>query len=898
MKKVTDQWASIEHHFELLHGLRAAEQQEKLAAIEDPEVRQEVASLLEHAGMTSTLHGVIDAMAAQAARSEDALPHRFGSYRVAGVIGHGGMGAVYKGIRDDNVFDRQVAIKVLQLDTPASRERFRQERQILASLEHPNIAQLLDAGESETGPSYIVLEFVDGENIIAHCESHKLDQEQRLRLFLQVCAAVQFAHQHLVVHRDLKPFNIFVTKEGVPKLLDFGIAKLLDPTGDRTLTNFYALTPKYASPEQVRGGAITTATDVYSLGIVLYEMLTGRMPYDIPSMTPADIDKVVCEAPPVPPAISPDLDNIILMALRKEPSRRYRSVEQFMQDIERSLAYQPVLARGDTLWYRAERFVRRNRLPIGASALLAAVLAGGIATTLSQARRAERRFGQVRALANVLLFDLDAQIRDVPGTTKARETLVRTALTYLDSLAAEAGGDPGLQRELGTAYAKVAAVQGQPGVPNLGKSKEALVSYRKALGVLQDAARSHPAGDLTERIAETLLDMSNVKLATGDTVGAREDLEKARVTLQGADPGSVEALRLRTLTDRRLGNIYSNLGRVQEGVAMARESVAAATELVARHPVAASYQVLGDVQGALSSAHRGAGDLPSALADTGAAIAALRQADRLEPGLSSVREALFWAYENQGTVAGNPTTANFGDAKAALESYRQGLELAETAVAADPHDRNAQRRLGAACLNIADTFSVTDPEQAIRYYDRMIGVMERISQEDPNNLTAQRMRALGQTSLAEVLLKQRRAETALPYIEGALETMDRLTKADPNRVYYVRDGVNALRLSGEAQLALHRDDLARATLQSAYDRAAGLVKAYPKDNLCLGILADTLGSLGRLYETSGKFKDLGKAREYYGQQMEIWRKWPSLNTTSVYDQSRLREARMAMDRCR
>ena len=249
------------------------------------------------------------------------MPQRFGPWRVTGVIGHGGMGAVYKAVRDDQAFEKQVAIKTLHLglDSPPARERFAQERSILATLEHPNIARLLDGGETEGGVSYIVLEYVDGEPIVDYCARHKLGREARLELFLQVCSAVHYAHQKLIVHRDLKPGNILVNREGVPKLLDFGIAKLMEPGALQTMTGFLALTPQYASPEQIRGEAVTTASDVYSLGMVLYEVLTGRRAYQVEAGSITSIAQVVCEAAPAPPGVDADLDNILLMALRKEP---------------------------------------------------------------------------------------------------------------------------------------------------------------------------------------------------------------------------------------------------------------------------------------------------------------------------------------------------------------------------------------------------------------------------------------------------------------------------------------------------------------------------------------------------------------------------------------------------
>jgi eukaryotic-like serine/threonine-protein kinase len=401
-----ERWREIEQLFDLVAD-RPASEQAALLENADPEVRAEVERLLASDGRGTAM--LFDAVAQGESLLEPEPQQRFGPYRVIGTIGHGGMGAVYLAVRDDQVFDKQVAIKVLHLgmETPATLERFRQERQILAGLEHPNIARLIDGGETPTGLSYIVLEYVEGEPITQYCDGRNLSREERLRLFLRVCAAVEHAHHNLVVHRDLKPGNILVTADGASKLLDFGIAKLLDSEGQRTITIVQAMTPDYASPEQVHGEFITTASDVYSLGVVLYELLTARHPYEIPAMTPFDIERVVCHEEPAAPRVSEDLDNILMMALRKEPARRYPSVQHFADDIERSLTYRPVVARPDTIRYRTGKFVRRNRVSLAAVAAVLLVLSGGIVASQHQARRAERRFAQVRELANVFLFDLD-----------------------------------------------------------------------------------------------------------------------------------------------------------------------------------------------------------------------------------------------------------------------------------------------------------------------------------------------------------------------------------------------------------------------------------------------------------------------------------------------------------
>ncbi len=893
---IPERWPEVEDLYGRVADLPEEERGRILAQV-DVTLRQQVEAILSGDGSGATLlrRAIEDAaelLAKPAAR-------HFGPYTVTGTIGHGGMGAVFKAIRDDQVYQKQVAIKVIHvgLESPEVLQRFRQERQILAALEHPNITRLLDGGETDEGLPYIVLEYLEGEPITTYCQSRKLSSEARLRLFLQVCGAVQYAHRNLIVHRDLKPANILVTRDGTPKLLDFGIARLLDTNAARTVTAFQALTPDYASPEQVRGLAISTSSDVYSLGVVLYELLTERQPYKLDTISMAELNRVICERPPAPPELGDELDDILLMALRKEPERRYGSVQCFADDIERYLDHRPVSARPDRLGYRTGKFVRRNRLGLAAAALVLLVLTGGIVASQRQARRAERRFGQVRELANVFLFDLDAQIRDVPGTTRARETLVRTALRYLDSLAGEAADDSTLQRELGIAYGKVAAVQGQPGNPNLGQTAEALVSYRKALDHLRAAARLQPRDVLAEDIADTLLNLNGIELAMANTTGARTDLEEGLNTLRRGGSSSVRRLQLTVSLNIKLSGIHNNLGQPDRAIATSDEAIRAARELVGHNQAADSYKLLGDSYTESALAHQNSGDLRAALAQMRQAVSTLEKAERLDPGRSSIQRSLFSAYELTGNIAGNPTGMNLGDRKAAFEAYRHGLALSQTAASADSNNHDAQRQLAIACLNIADEFTLTDPPEAIHYYTKMIGIMDRLRAHDAGNLTFQRMGALGEVSLVEVLLTQHQPQAALPYMTRALSTARRLVKADVNRVHYARDLTNAIRISGEVRLALGEHDAAVSAMNAALEEARKISEAHPADNQSRAILAGTLRSLGHLYETSRQLRNLGKARLFYSQELDIWQKWPSRTATSVYDQKNLSAALAALERC-
>jgi serine/threonine protein kinase len=375
------------------------------------------------------------------ARDEFAPPslegQHLGHYEIIREIGRGGMGTVYLARRADDAFSKRVAVKVLapERSNPELVRRFRQEREIVARLEHPHIARLLDGGTTERGVPYSVMEYVEGQRIDAWCDQRRLNITERLKLFRTVCQAVQYAHQNLVVHRDLKPSNILVTADGTIKLLDFGIAKLMETNSEITLTEVgvRVMTPAYASPEQARGEPVNTTSDVYSLGVVLYELLTGRLPYRSKGAPLHKVTQAICEEEPLPPSqmvttqiedspqadeaapadaerlseiregkparlqrrLAGELDNIVLMALRKEPRRRYASVEQFSEDLSRHLAGLPVLAQHDTLRYRTTKFVKRHRAGVVAAGLVTMMMAGAVATTTWQARVARQE--RVRA---------------------------------------------------------------------------------------------------------------------------------------------------------------------------------------------------------------------------------------------------------------------------------------------------------------------------------------------------------------------------------------------------------------------------------------------------------------------------------------------------------------------
>jgi serine/threonine protein kinase/tetratricopeptide (TPR) repeat protein len=484
---------------------------------------------------------------------------RIGPYRVLRTLGVGGMGEVFLAERADAQFEQQVAIKVVFGGSLARgvQSRLKIERQILAQLDHPNIAHLLDGGSLPDGTAYIVMEYVDGIPIDSFCDSNHLDVAARLKLFQTICAAVHYAHQNLIVHRDLKPSNILVTAAGVPKLLDFGIAKLLDEgrAGQQTLAvthaDFRLMTPDHASPEQVRGQAITTSSDVYVLGVLLYKLLTGHGPFVIPSMRLSDIERAICEKdPPLPshsvnaddsaetrniahardttPArlrrsLRGDLDNMVFMAMRKEPERRYASAQQMASDVQRYLDGKPVIARRDTMSYRTAKFVRRHWLPVSASVGVVFLILAFATTTYFQSLRiaAER--------------DRVAEQRGLAERERVRAEEVSSFLVNLFRLSdpEENRGNKVTARELLDSGAKRlrAGLNDQPEtkaalLSTVGAVYDSLGQYNDALPILSESLQLQPRAHDKSRI-DTLLELGRARIGAGDLAAAEAPFQEA-----------------------------------------------------------------------------------------------------------------------------------------------------------------------------------------------------------------------------------------------------------------------------------------------------------------------------------------------------------------------------------
>ncbi|HXY06463.1 MAG TPA: protein kinase [Terriglobales bacterium] len=809
-------------------------------ACPQPHIRRYVDSLVmsfEEAGKFLQVPAVAADPDAIAPGEEDSWKgKRVGPYQLTDEIGEGGMGSVYRALRVDDQYQKQVAVKVVRsgFDPRFAQTRFRAERQILANLEHPNIARLLDGGSTEDGQPYFVMEYIQGLPLDQYCDDHKLPITERLRLFRTVCSAVQYAHQNLVIHRDIKPGNILVTADGVPKLLDFGIAKILsaDATGAAAETSpmLRLFTPSYASPEQLLDEPITTASDVYSLGVVLYELLAGRRPYRINTRRPEEIIRVVTGTEPERPSVafarkespsddtpeavsdkregSPDklrrrlagdLDTIVLTALRKEPARRYVSVENFSEDIRRHLAGLPVSARRDTFAYRSGKFVRRHMAGVVAAAMVLVSLTAGLIVSIREARiartqgaRAERRFNDVRALANSLVFDIHDSIRDLPGSTEARQLLVTNALKYLDSLAQEAQGDRSLQSELADAYERVGAVQGQPFTASLGDTAGALQSYLKAQAIRQTLATDKlPANQIKE--AANYRIVAELQLQRSDAAAAIKSAQEAvsiMKRLLDKEPADQGALAELAADYANLGTLLDEAGGSE---ALAEESFRSALEINEKLATGSNDRKrLRSL--AVDEYHIG-----RHLRDAGYRTEALDAFNKALPILERLADSPnnTQAQRDLATITINlgDTYQMNGDAVQALANYQKGLAAMTAVSSADPNNGDARFAIGEAHLDIGDALvKLGKSGEAREHYVRAIAILEKALAADPKREEINYDVALVYVWLASITANQ---ETALDDYQKALAINQKLAQVDTGTADW---------LEGEAEVHVKMGD--------------------------------------------------------------------------------------------
>ena len=795
-------------------------------------------------------------------------------YRLIRKIGSGGMGAVYLADQSGEGFSHKVALKLIKrgMDTGAVLKRFLMERQILANLEHPNIARMLDGGSTAEGLPYFVMEYIDGEEIRDYCDGRKLGLIQRLELFRKICDAVANAHQKLVVHRDLKPSNILVTKDGEPKLLDFGIAKLTSPdwnsdTNEATITQFRIMTPEYASPEQLAGEATATSTDIYSLGVVLYELLTGERPHITRGKTPKEIAaNVLSSDPPKPSTVrlerssrgkaetgytesdptgpSPlktretpeivepaqlqgDLDNIILKAMRREPERRYQSVQEFSEDILRYLDGLPVRATVDSNLYRFGKFFKRHRTAVVATTAAALLLIAATGVTgwqysvaQRERLRSERQFAETRKIANSLLFEIHDSISNLSGSTPARKLLVARAVEYLDNLAKDAQNDMTLQGELAAGYEKIGDVQGNPLGPNLGEAEAAIESYRKALAIREMLAveTENPA----EQYAAAMLHSKLFRIKQ-----VRNDLAEAEVHCR-------ESIRiLERLTNAEPANLLNQV------------------------TTARFYLELGDLLATQKD-----GDHDEILRNYGKSISiseAIPETEETNKKASdglSLNEKIFsvtqMAYRRLGQrfeMRKQPSEA--------LANYQRALEASEKlAAAAVPRKASSEIVTAISLGNVGRLqASAGNFDDAFVKVRKMVEICEKAAAEDPKNRLAVSQLSLAHGSLGYVYRMQKNLQSALESLHRSAKIQEELQEKDAGDVY------NA------------------------------------------GNLGETLAAIGTVYENlaiaepASKRDRFREAQKWHQRSLKIWADLKSENKLPAYYASKIDEQNQSILRC-
>jgi non-specific serine/threonine protein kinase/serine/threonine-protein kinase len=866
-----ENWKNIKEVLLEAMSLESSERWDYLEKADiSPETREEVKSLLAfEAESEDLMHLSAVEFSKDFFESDDELKNiligqQIGAYTIVSELDNGGMGAVYLASRTDGKFKQKVALKLLkrEMNTAALRQRFRQEREILASLEHPNVARLLDAGTTEDQIPFIAMEYVEGLPIDEYCNRRDLNLVERLNLFRTICATVNFAHRNLIVHRDLKPSNILVTEEGIPKLLDFGISKILSTEIENinaaTVTRLGVMTPSYASPEQLRGESVTTATDIYSLGVILYELLSGHRPFENKEANLKEIYQAVIDTdPPLPSTIMStrsksldkissapsgmkfsenslssnktkendflntqpqtlsikpqflrgDLDNIVLKALKKEPERRYSSAENFSEDIKRHLDGLPVSARPDTFSYRTEKFIKRNSFSVAAGTLILLAITGGVVATLWQARvaqaervKAESRFNDVRKLANSFLFEFSPLIENLPGSTPARKLLVERALEYLDNLSQEMDDDFELRRELAKAYEKVGDVQGNPYNPNLGDIKGALESYEKARLIRQQLSDKEPEnsvmrGDLA----------NNLKL---------------------------------------IGEIHSNGGDYDKAVGFYDQALVLQEKLIEQNPNDfASRAKLAELLRARGLIPFFEGDNKKAIEYYVRAKAINEQLHNEQPENPKIAEHYAYNFVAIGEAQGWDS-----DFEGASKNLQTGLDMLIRLGEKYPNDFAIQRSLMLAHNKKAENYQdLKDFEKSVALFSRGVEIAQISAKADPQNLQAKRDVAMGNKKLAQALDDAGKSRESLEKLTLALNIFQEIAAADPNNTEAPYDVANTRFSIGETYLTLKDYESALETFLRAKEEFQTVLATSPRNIYAVRMSSYNLNRLGKCY---------------------------------------------------
>lgn len=835
--------SSLRHLFHELAGVNREDRERILAERRvSPELRAELESLFDHDSSTDDLTRRVSG-AAQAVL--EGHTKYCGPYRLVRMIGSGGMGSVYLAERSDGEIEQKVAVKLLRADEPAWRERFLRERQLLANLNHPAIARLLDAGHTDDGSPYFVMEYVDGVAIDVFCQN--LDTAAKLALFLRVCEGVSYAHRHLVVHRDLKPSNILVDLSGQPKLLDFGIAKILDRPLDQTRTAQRMLTPKYASPEQISGGVQTTATDIYSLGAVLHRLLLGCSPQELPRAGEATIPG--------------DTRLILHQALRADPADRYPSVDALASDVRAVLESRPIRARSAEKLYRLRKFLQRHKVAVAASGLAVASVAAGVAVAIQQRNLAQSRLDQVTQLTNrVLLFDQVISGNQSPAG--ARHEIVTMSKRSLEVLSAAARNDRALALEVAEAYSRLARVQGisiEAGPSGQEQAGESLSRAQSLLApVLKHGGANHKAIWVSARVAHDRMILEASRRRGAEAMALADEASRSLGEL--LQSGGVSEADASTVSELyyNIALTQKNFHRTRNAIENTRGSIEAARLFSGnrlRQSLAASL---------LADLRRLGGDLDGALAGIRESRALLDGANF--PTETARRWAWFTVYLREGRILGSVNGPSLNRPAEAIPVLRKAFDLVEQWTQADRQDAWSRLLFASIGRVLGEVLTAGEPDAALRAFDH---ARIRLSEVADNS-------------------EARRGEAEL--LAGSAATLRRLGKTD-----WARDRLDQafrlLRQTGDyPSQRISPDDAAFAVLRASAETHAAqgnvshAIAAYEELVSKTEISEiDPRDDLGQAFAMSGLYAGLAplylrapqpdRHRQIAALRLDLWRHW-------------------------
>lgn len=824
---------------------------------------------------------------------------KVGAYTLIAPIGRGGMGSVWLAERSDGRFARRVAVKFLNFSVAATgAQRFKLEGTILGQLTHPHIAELIDAGVTGNGEPYLVLENVEGEHIDEFCDQHRLGLDGRIQLFLDVLSAVAHAHANLVVHRDLKPSNVLVRKDGQVKLLDFGIAKLLvndAEAGKRTqltVDGSAALTPQYAAPEQVTGAAVTTATDTYALGVLLYLLLTGQHPAGAVKHSAAQLVKAIVETEPPRASqavalanteiagvhgatpdklrrqLHGDLDTIIAKALKKSPSERYSSVTELADDLQRYLKHQPISARPDTMAYRARKFIRRNGTLVALATSAVVLVVGSLSAGLYVANRergiAERRFLQVRQLANKFIA-LDNDIRGLPGSTKVRMQIVSDSLQYLTSLGSDVHGDKDLALEIAYAYVRVAHAQGDPTSPNLGQFAEAEVSLKKAETFVDSVLKTDPTNRRALFIAATI--------AHDRMILAGEQNRRAEL-VSWAAKASECIERFMKLGNVDAKDVYS-MAYFEQNIAYGYDDArhfadalrAGQRAMEITQPVPSAQRVRGSILGALTVARWQTGNLEGALQTAQQAVT-LQEAQAAS-GHASLRVNLAIALYNGGMILGKEDAEpSLGRSRDALAVFQRGLDIGEDLARMDSLDFLSRSTVAKLGLEIGNILRHDNPQKALAVYDHALSRLREAKTNVSTEFYAADLLA-GSSYPARWVGRENEARRR---IEEAFQLLRDAGQFPSDAVEPMSRSYDVLRAAADDYVETGQTHKAVAAYQELLDKLIAWKPDLQNDLRDATCISRTWSALAGLLRRTGHGEEADRVE---AQRTELWNHWDS-----------------------